>query len=632
MIAQLAIGIRNSQKTQRNYRLPLIMFWMLRVSWLCLFTFATCGWAASQQISEDYGNSNPFIAAIHKAKENGPEWFPEVSYLDPRGSIIVASGGYYFSDLRIIFRKELIPELLPRVKALARSLKRPDIPVIVREGRAAGSFDLDFKRYMSSSTFQAHARLPIGQVVSIVSSWGLPKPMGVVIVTGQGEAFYHGRSVASILLLDPKRVSPADEVTFIAKRHWYGLALLCTLGALFLLMATALVVSMFKTPRVPQPKPHPASLIESQTRYEKPAGKATWILLLVAVLMVLLIGGLQFAGDDMNLWLGPSGVVALLGALLCFLFLVFASSHVRRRRNLAVEKEVTIARPPRMILWLLASLVPALGVTALVGKYPRLLVGIPISLLRPLLIGALVSPIPILVFGSCLTWRKSMLKLGPGDPDFDAAMEFGKLAGVKVSRVVVRKEAKSANAFAGLFRTVGVTQGLRDKLLESERRCIIAHEIGHVRGNHVPWLVLFGLGFCVIYGVVTFYIFKSPTGEMVMKYLQPVLPLIVILGLQFARAPLQRRNEFAADRFALQAIGDFDAVAFALAKVHLLSASPYRFKKFHERFASHPSLVKRLNALETAARTMGLPVESGAVERIISETRIEPPQALGAPS
>jgi len=62
----------------------------------------------------------------------------------------------------------------------------------------------------------------------------------------------------------------------------------------------------------------------------------------------------------------------------------------------------------------------------------------------------------------------------------------------------------------------------------------------------------------------------------------------------------RRQREAAADRFAVEVIGDQELVIATLTKLHTLNASPHQLRPSDEILSSHPSLVHRIEAIRSA--------------------------------
>ena len=432
----------------------------------------------------------------------------------------------------------------------------------------------------------------------------------------------------------PKDVAYDDTVEVNVDRHWYGLVigLLFSGGVLFAIASVAwLVIKSILNPdgnvKLSVP-PKPKTLLEAQAQYEKLNSKKA--MRLVPFLPMVFIGTIvlfRSGIEDASKWL-PGGSTEVLPWLMVPIgILALISAIVRRKRRGSAEPTPAekAMRPLRYAMIPLLFMVVFMMVQL---QAPNLLYRFPPEVIRWLIICIIPSPLIILLLTSFKKGKKTTEKLGPGDIDYDAAAELAKRAQLKMRRLIVLKESEVTNAYARIDGTVVLTKGARDSLTDQDRRCVIAHELGHLKGRHVPFLMVISFIFWGVLIGAEIWIRNSKLppaivdGSWILTSPVLFLPLLLVI-----RSPFQRKAEFAADKFALEAIGNFTDVAVALAKVHLYNASPHTFTKFHEPIASHPSLVKRLNALRDVALQMGMDVPVDAVQSIIESVTIEEPDA-----
>lgn len=582
-----------------------------------------------QRIVEDNGASNPFASAIRKASAEFPGAFPVMTSNEPEGSLVVASGDFHNSDITILVVNSRLDGLKPKVLSLLSKLNLPDTYVRVRRGRVVGSFDLEFNAYIGQIGNHSHSSIPLGAVVKEVQAWGMPKPFGVAVRGSKtSRVVFRGETIETIKLLSPKDVPIDSTVEVDSDRHWYGLlAMLFFGGMIFGVFGWASWQAVKAPPKVEATViPPPRTLIESQARYEQLAlKKSSRFIFLLPLAVFGMITFMRPAMEDGFQWL-PVGFDRFIPWLIVLIFVQFAVIQVVRR-----IRKIPSPKDPgqdlgsfKAIRWMFIPILALMVLMQIQLFEPQWLYGIP----RPVLSWGVriigFCPLPILLIVMLVRAKKTTMKLGPGDCDYDAAVELGKKGGVKIRRVIVLKEAKNTNAFANLFGTIGLTQGLRDKLTAKERRCIISHELGHVKGAHVPLLVLFS--FVIWAGVFGFLMWvdeSNVSGPLATVARIVSSPIVFIPFIFLVRSPFQRKAEFAADKFALETVGSFTEVATALAKVHLYNASPHTLKRFHESIASHPSLVKRLNSLRNTAIEMGIAVPADEIENLISTLTVE---------
>jgi Zn-dependent protease with chaperone function len=227
--------------------------------------------------------------------------------------------------------------------------------------------------------------------------------------------------------------------------------------------------------------------------------------------------------------------------------------------------------------------------------------------------------IPAFAGGGLIYWRmRPKTKLNQpfkaGDRWYDAARALGSKVGVRV-RKVFRTPAKNANAAATIFGTVHLTQGLLDDLDGDEVYAVLAHEVGHLRHNHVRrnFAITLALTGCALaaetWAVSRFGRNVSPEVRALLD--SPMFVMFLLpLGLNFILGPARRRAELEADRFALEETRDPDLVIRALTKIHDLNQTPHRLKPIDEAINTHPSLDKRIASIRLIAAEMGLEIGS----------------------
>ena len=584
-----------------------------------------------QRMEEQSGTANPFISGIRSASNDFPGAFPVLSAAEPDGSLVVASGDFHNSDITIIVDKGRLDALKPKVMDLLVRLRLPKTFVRVRRGRAVGSFDLEFNAYIVQKGNHSESTIPLGAVVDIVKGWNLPQPMGVAIRgSKRWSVRYRGETIETMKLLWPKDVSSGDLVEVSADRHWYGLV-----TAIFLacVMSSAVGFTLWitiKGPKksVPALRAKPKTLVEAQAQYDsKNVKKSNKAVAMLPVLMVSFMFVMQFGMQDAMSWI-PQGASNYMPLVLIPMFGIAMIMMFLRRFRKTHEPRPELDRVQRILGFVFIPGILLIGILFTQQYAPRIFYAIPLPVFRSIIGIIAASPIVIFVVYSLTAGKKSTEKLSPGDVDYDAAVELAKKLNVKFRQVIVQKDTKTTNAFARLDGTVVLTRGSRERLTAQDRRCIIAHELGHLRGRHVPWLILLSLCFWGGCFGLELWISNSKLPIAVIDASRLLTsPVIFLPALFIVRSPFQRKAEFAADKFALESIGNFTDVAVALAKVHLQNASPHTYTKFHESIASHPSLVKRLNALRETAIQMGLPVPENEVQKIIETLSIEGPDS-----
>lgn len=187
--------------------------------------------------------------------------------------------------------------------------------------------------------------------------------------------------------------------------------------------------------------------------------------------------------------------------------------------------------------------------------------------------------------------------------DFDAS-------GLSVMDASIRSSHGNAY-FTGMFKKKKIV--LFDTLVEAlkvdEVVAVLAHELGHFKLNHVRWMLIRS----VLTTGVTFYLLSlclpleqfyrafglegiSNYGALVVFSLWFGLVGFVI---QPVETYLSRKNEFAADKFALSHVSRGDDLGDALLKLRQKSHSmPISHPVFSAFYYSHPPMMERLAAMD----------------------------------
>ncbi|MDR2807057.1 MAG: M48 family metallopeptidase [Puniceicoccales bacterium] len=177
------------------------------------------------------------------------------------------------------------------------------------------------------------------------------------------------------------------------------------------------------------------------------------------------------------------------------------------------------------------------------------------------------------------------------------------------------KRSAHSNAFftgLGKFRHIVLHDTLIAQMTVEEIAAVLAHEIGHYKHQHVAvQLMIEGictfLGFGVLYYLSSADWFLKSFGFDV-AYTYSFVPLVLIFsmiipGITFWIEPLfnylSRKHEYAADRFAREALGEAESLISGLRKLHrenLSNLTPHPiFTAFHY---AHPTLLEREFALK----------------------------------
>jgi STE24 endopeptidase len=177
------------------------------------------------------------------------------------------------------------------------------------------------------------------------------------------------------------------------------------------------------------------------------------------------------------------------------------------------------------------------------------------------------------------------------------------------------RRSKKANAFftgIGRFRRIVLFDTLLQKHTGDELVAVLAHEMGHYRLRHVAMYLAWAfLSSGVMFGLLAFFIGSSELARA-FRMDRPSLyaglvffgflytPLALVLGI--IANSISRRNEYAADRYAVQTCGKADAMIAALKKLsrdNLSNLTPHPFKVLLAY--SHPPVLERVRALRALA-------------------------------
>lgn len=182
-------------------------------------------------------------------------------------------------------------------------------------------------------------------------------------------------------------------------------------------------------------------------------------------------------------------------------------------------------------------------------------------------------------------------------------------AGVRLQEVYIlpASQRRMANAFATSGNHVLLTDYLVANLSRRELEAVVAHEIGHLRRRHT---LAIPVAFVAIY-FGWMYVAKLLGNVVEIVEVVDPLPLLLLAGLLPLRF-LLRRFERSADAQAAQLTNDPEAMISALGKLARLSLLPLRWTWWESTTSTHPSMIRRGEAL---ARRFGLPRER--MERLL---------------
>jgi Zn-dependent protease with chaperone function len=184
----------------------------------------------------------------------------------------------------------------------------------------------------------------------------------------------------------------------------------------------------------------------------------------------------------------------------------------------------------------------------------------------------------------------------------DHAFGMAERLGVKLQQVYVVPAGKGqmANAFARTGNTIAFTDFLLQRMSRAEVNYVLGHELTHLKHKHPGKIAaarvasMFGAFFIV--GIAAPFGMESP----VLRY-SVILAIVTFFPLFWSR-----RFEYAADAGAVEVNGDPRSAISALFKLSSLNMMPLHWSKWSEKWLTHPSSLRRAQAI---ARKAGIPVE-----------------------
>jgi Zn-dependent protease with chaperone function len=268
---------------------------------------------------------------------------------------------------------------------------------------------------------------------------------------------------------------------------------------------------------------------------------------------------------------------------------VLQSHPVQQRlRGLAwTRKELAI----QTIYALAASLLPIMlavqGISALAG-----------ASLRPVILWFIAA------FVVRLVARGQLVKLMGMQPQAlttgelrDAAFRMAQFLGVKLQQVYLIPSGKGqmANAFARKGNTIAFTDYLLSCMSRREVNYVLAHELSHLKLKHPQRL---STVFAVTTGVAVFFTISLSGSHLSSPFAR--------YGLMFAMITLvpffwSRRFEYAADASAVATTRDPEGAISALFKISSLNMHPLQWSKWSEKWLTHPSMHRRIEAIANKA-------------------------------
>lgn len=197
----------------------------------------------------------------------------------------------------------------------------------------------------------------------------------------------------------------------------------------------------------------------------------------------------------------------------------------------------------------------------------------------------------------------------------DSIEEIAKKIHFKMSGIFTidgSKRSTHSNAyFAGMgrFRRIVLFDTIRETLSDREIIAVLAHEMGHNKKRHIQKMMLVSLvttfvGFWVLSLLVDWPPFFT-TFNAGRPTIYKALVLFALFSGYFTfymtavMNYFSRKNEFEADQFSVEVVGDKEAMASSLLKLskeNLSNLTPHPLYSFYHY--SHPTTMERIKAIE----------------------------------
>ena len=200
-----------------------------------------------------------------------------------------------------------------------------------------------------------------------------------------------------------------------------------------------------------------------------------------------------------------------------------------------------------------------------------------------------------------------------------AIFDYTSAVGFKVANIYEvdgsRRSAKANAFFSGFGKSRRIA--LFDTLIKNhsipELVAVLAHEVGHQKKRHIVQSLVFGIiHMGVMFYLMSFFLYKPELFsafhmENISIYAGLTFFSLLLTPLDLILGPLlkwvSRKNEFQADRFAVETIADPVVLVTALKKLSvdtLSNLTPHPFYVILNY--SHPPLGERIGAIEEAAK------------------------------
>jgi heat shock protein HtpX len=165
---------------------------------------------------------------------------------------------------------------------------------------------------------------------------------------------------------------------------------------------------------------------------------------------------------------------------------------------------------------------------------------------------------------------------------------------LRVVFVVPAGRGHLTNAFGG-GASIGLTDNLGKYFNKAQTEFVIAHELAHVKKKHGRKQYLLTI---VTFTVILIALFTLRSRLASIRPLVDVLIVFIPLVVSYS---FSRSCEYEADRIAVEATNDPDSGIRAITRLYRVSEAPVRPGRLTELFQTHPSLVKRVEAIGRVA-------------------------------
>ena len=184
----------------------------------------------------------------------------------------------------------------------------------------------------------------------------------------------------------------------------------------------------------------------------------------------------------------------------------------------------------------------------------------------------------------------------------DRAFAMAERVGVKLQQVYLIPSGKGqvANAFARTGNTISFTDYLLQRMSRREVDYVMAHELSHLKLKH-PAKLAYAYMASIFLAVFSLNFAPPLIHDSVVTRYALMLAIVSVFPYFWSR-----RFEYAADAGAVTTTGDPRAAISALFKLSELNMMPIHWSRWREKWLTHPSSMRRAQAI---AKRAGIPFE-----------------------